>query len=118
MEPLDTKEEADGAALAPLFFQALRAINDYLGFHYKIYFGRTSSAAEVDFVIYGSQGFHAFEIEKSSLVNTSALRGLKSFYEDYPEAKLHFLYLGKNKEYLEQIEAIPIWKRFLKTCLL
>lgn len=108
MGPLDTKEEADGAALETLFFQSLRAINDYYNFGYNIYFWHTTIGTEVDFVIYGPRGLHAFEIKRSSVVNNKALSGLKSFEEDYPEAKLHFLYLGKNKEYHGNIEAIPL----------
>ena len=108
MGPLDTREEADGAALETLFFQSLRAINDYYGLDYKIYFWRTSTGTEVDFVIYGPRGLHAFEIKRSSQVNSKALSGLKAFGQDYPEAKLHFLYLGKNREYHENIQAIPL----------
>ena len=48
MGPLDTREEAEGAALETLFLQSLRAINDYYGFDYKIYFWRTSTGQEVD----------------------------------------------------------------------
>ena len=105
--PLDTKEESDGAALETLFFQSLSAINDYFNLGYKIYFWRTSSGAEVDFVIYGPRGLHAFEIKRSSQVTNKALRGLKTFKQDYPEANLHLLYLGKHKEYHGDIDATP-----------
>lgn len=108
MGPLDTREEADGASLETLFFQSLRAINDYFGLDYKIYFWRTSTGAEVDFVIYGPRGLHAFEIKRSSQVNSKALNGLKMFGADYPEATLHFLYLGKNREYHDKIQVIPL----------
>ncbi|MFA6491400.1 MAG: AAA family ATPase [Candidatus Babeliales bacterium] len=105
---LDTKEETDGAALETLFLQSLAAINDYLEFGYKIYFWRTSSGAEVDFILYGPRGLHAFEIKRSSRVDSKALKGLKEFKLDYPEAKLHFVYLGSNKAYYDQITAIPL----------
>jgi len=108
MGPLDTREGADGAALETLFFQSLRAINDYYGLDYKIYFWRTSTGLEVDFIIYGPAGLHAFEIKRSSQVSSKALAGLKAFGQDYPEAKLHLLYLGKNKEYHENIQVIPL----------
>jgi len=106
--PLDTKEEIDGSALETLFFQSLNAINDYFELGYKIYFWRTTTGLKVDFVIYGPRGLHAFEIKRSSQVQTKALKGLKAFQEDYPEAKLHFLYLGKHKEYHDGINAIPL----------
>ena len=107
MGPLDIKEESDGAALETLFFQSLLAINDYFNLDYKIYFWRTSTGIEVDFVIYGPCGLHAFEIKRSSQVTNKALRGLKNFKKDYPESKLHFLYLGKHKEYHGDIDVIP-----------
>lgn len=74
---------------------------------YKIHFWRTSFGAEVDFVICGVHGLHAFEIKHSTQVSFKSLKGLKSFKEEYPEAKLYLLYLGKNKEYHEDIEVIP-----------
>ena len=107
MGPLDTKEEADGSALETLFLQSLTAINDYFGLNYKIYFWRTSSGAEVDFVVYGPSGLHAFEIKRSAHVHNKDLRGLKTFQEDYPEAKLHLIYLGKSREYYGDIDVIP-----------
>ena len=68
-------------------------------FDYKIYFWRMTTGTEVDFVIYGPRGLHAFEIKRSSQVTSKALKGLKSFGDDYWEARLHLLYLGKHKEY-------------------
>jgi len=108
MGPLDTQEEADGPALETLFLQSLLAINDYLELGYKVYFWRTSSGQEVDFVIYGPKGLHAFEIKRSSNITSKLLKGLKDFKEDYPEAKLYILNLGKHKEYYGDISAIPI----------
>ena len=90
--PLDTQAEADGAGLETLFLQSLDAINSYYELGYKIHFWRTQAGDEVDFVIYGPRGFHAFEIKRSSQVSNKSLRGLKAFKEDYPEAKLHFYY--------------------------
>jgi len=106
--PLDSAAELDGAAIETLFLQSLLAINDYFGLDYQTYFWRTSSGTEVDFVVYGPRGLHAFELKRSSAVHTKDLRGLKSFKEDYPEARLHLLYLGKNKEYYGDIDVIPL----------
>ncbi len=107
MGPLDSPEESDGAALETLFLQSLCAINDYYELGYTIYFWRTASGTEVDFILYGPRGIHAFEIKRSSTVQNKALKGLKDFHEDYPEAKLHFVFGGKNKEYHGDIQAIP-----------
>ena len=105
--PLDSPEESDGAALETLFLQSLCAINDYYELGYTIYFWRTASGTEVDFILYGPRGLHAFEIKRSSTVQNKALKGLRDFHEDYPEAKLHFVFGGKNKEYHGDNQAIP-----------
>lgn len=112
MGPLDLPEEAEGAGLETIFLQSLRAINDYYELDYKIHFWRTSAGDEVDFVIYGPNGFHAFEIKRSATVTPKSFKGLKKFGEDYPEATLHLLYLGKHREYYG---AITVWP--LQDCL-
>jgi predicted AAA+ superfamily ATPase len=106
--PLDTREEIEGAALETLFFQSLRAINDYLELGYKIHFWRTSAGIEVDFVIYGPRGLHAFEIKRASTITNKSLKGLRSFQEDYREAKLYVVYLGKLRERHGDVEVIPL----------
>ena len=97
--PLDTREEVDGAALETLFLQSLCAVNDYFELGYGIHFWRTSAGHEVDFVLYGPRGLHAFEIKRASTIANKDLRGLKAFKEDYPEATLHVLYGVKQREY-------------------
>lgn len=104
---LDSPEEIDGSALETLFLQSLQAINDYLELGYKIHFWRTQAGNEVDFILYGPKGLHAFEIKRSKQINSSNLKGLKSFLEDYPQAKAYIIYLGKNKEYYGNIVALP-----------
>ena len=52
-------------------------------------------------------GFHAFEIKRSSNVTSDDLKGLKLFGKDYPEAKLHFAYMGGLKQYHGTITASP-----------
>lgn len=107
MGPLDLPEEAEGAGLETLFLQSLLAINDYYELGYTVYFWRTQSGAEVDFVLYGPKGLHAFEIKRSATITSKALKGLKEFQEDYPQAQLHLIYLGKHREYYGDIEVIP-----------
>lgn len=108
MGPLDTQEEAEGAGLETLFLQSLLAINDYYGLDYKIYFWRTQQGDEVDFVLYGPQGLHAFEIKRSATITNKAFKGLQSFGEEYPEAKMHLVYLGNHTEYHGNITVIPL----------
>lgn len=106
--PLDTPQEISGAGLETVFLQCVRAINDYHEMGYQIYFWRTQLGAEVDFILYGEQGLHAFEIKHSSQINSKSFKGLKQFLEDYPEAKATLVYLGENREYHGNIEVIPM----------
>ena len=76
---LDTSKESDGAGLETLFFQSVQAINDYYELDYTTYFWRTATGVEVDFVLYGKNGLHAFEIKRGSHVDKKTLTGLKKF---------------------------------------
>lgn len=108
MGPLDTIAEAEGAALETLFLQSTKALNDYLNLKYQIYFWKTSSGQEVDFVLYGPNGLHAFEIKRTAQISDKSLYGLKAFKKDYPEAKLHLIYMGNRHEYQDDIKVIPM----------
>lgn len=108
MGPLDTPEEAQGAALETLLFQELLALNDYLGLGYKIYYWRTADDAEVDFILYGERGIKAFEIKRTGKVHGSALKGLKAFASDYPMAKCYFVYGGERRMWDNNIEIVPV----------
>jgi predicted AAA+ superfamily ATPase len=105
---LDSIEEAEGAGLETLVLQVLRAVNDYYDLGYTIYFWRTSTGQEVDFVLYGPQGLHAFEIKRSATITNKALKGLQVFAEEYPEATLHVLFMGKQPEYHGAITIRPL----------
>lgn len=106
--PLDSREEIDGAGLETLFLQSLLAVNDYYHLGYTIYFWRSSSGQEVDFIAYGAKGFHAFEIKRTTNITSKSLKGLEAFHEDYPEASLYLLYTGDRREYHNNINVIPI----------
>ena len=89
---LDAPEEIEGHALESLFFQELRAINQYLDLGFELYYWRTPSALEVDFVLYGEGGLFAFEVKRDDKLKPEALRGLKAFLRDYPAAKVYLVY--------------------------
>ena len=108
MGPFDRPEEADGAALETLLYQQICALNDYLDLGYSLFYWRTSSQLEVDFVLYGKKGLIAFEIKRSASIGDKDLKGLKAFASDYPEAKLFLFYGGTRREYIDSIELIPI----------
>jgi predicted AAA+ superfamily ATPase len=111
--PLDRPEEIDGAALEGLVAQHLRAWVAYQTEDHQLYFWRTRSGSEIDFVLYGPKGLWAFEVKNSSKVRPEDLRGLKSFSEDYPEAKTFLLYRGKEKIKTQNILCLPC-EEFLK----
>ncbi len=98
--PLDSREEMDGAALETLFLQEFKAINDYLALDYSVSYWRTTSQIEVDFILYGKNGFHAFEIKRKQTISKQDLKGLLAFKKDYPEATCHMLY-GGSRTYVE-----------------
>ena len=108
MGPLDQPEAVEGVSLETLLFQELLAMNEYLGLGYKIFYWRTASGLEVDFVLYGSRGIKALEIKRTGKVTESMLKGLKSFLEDYSEAKAYFIYGGERRLYFDAIEVIPL----------
>ncbi|MGB7489427.1 MAG: DUF4143 domain-containing protein [Thermoanaerobaculia bacterium] len=104
--PLDRPEEIAGAALEGLVAQHLRAWIDYTNRGYSLYFWRTKSGAEVDFVVYGPEGFWAIEVKHSRSVRSKDLRPLKSFKQDYPEAKALFLYRGDEQLEIDGIRCM------------
>lgn len=61
---------------------------------------------EVDFVVYGPNGFWAIEVKNSDRIKPSDLRSLQNFSEDYPEAKLIFLYRGKKRLLINNVLCI------------
>jgi uncharacterized protein len=106
--PIDSNSEIDGPGLETLFLQSFFAINDYYQLNHKIYFWRTSNGQEVDFIIYGRKGLFAIEVKHTKTISNKNLNGLISFKKDYPEAKLYLLYLGKIRQYFDEIIAIPM----------
>lgn len=105
--PLDSPEIIDGAALETLFYQHIRALNDYYDYDYIIYHWKTRSKLEVDFVMYGEKGLLAFEIKRKKNISKKDLKGLKEFQSDYSIAKCFLLYGGNQRQYIEGIELIP-----------
>ncbi len=105
--PLDRPEEIAGAALEGLVAQHLRAWIDYSGADLGLWFWRTKAGTEVDFVLYGGDGFHAIEVKSSGSVRSKDLRGLKAFREDYPEADLRLLYRGEEALVIDGIRCLP-----------
>ena len=111
--PLDSPEELNGGALEGLVFQHLRSWIDYSGGADRLYFWRTKSGVEVDFVAYGPQIFCAIEVKNSNRVHHADLSGLLAFRQDYPESQTFLLYRGKEIVRLEDVWCLPC-EHFLK----
>lgn len=105
---LDVPEEIGGAALETLFLQQLRAVIDYCELDLSIYFWRTATGVEVDFIVYGGDGLFAFELKNRRYFNRRDLSSLKIFKNDYPMAKAYLIYTGQHREQHDEIEVWPI----------
>ncbi len=111
--PIDAHQEMEGAALEGLVAQHLRAWNAYGNGLCKLFFWRTKSGNEVDFVIYGQDTFCAIEVKNTANIHTKMLRGLLTFREDYPEAQPCLLYRGKEHLKIKNVLCLPV-EEFLK----
>ncbi|MBN2495387.1 MAG: ATP-binding protein [Deltaproteobacteria bacterium] len=112
--PLDSEAEIAGAALEGLVFQHLRAWNAYRGEPNRLYFWRTRSGSEVDFVVYGKDGLFAIEVKSGQVIHNQDLRSLRAFRKDYPEASAILLYRGPHRRRIADIACIPC-QDFLRT---
>jgi uncharacterized protein len=108
--PLDSESEIDGPALETLFLQEIQAINDYRDLGYQVYYWRSVTGLEVDFVVYGPKGLFAFEIKRKSNISKKDLKGIQAFNKDYPEAKSFLFCNSDREEYHGDIKVIPIEK--------
>ncbi|MBK8801512.1 MAG: ATP-binding protein [Fibrobacteres bacterium] len=106
--PLDSPEEIDGQALESLVFQHLRAWVGLRGHQESLHFWRTRNGVEVDFVVYGESTFLALEVKNSDRIQSADLRGLRSFQDDYPEARCALLYRGSQRRIEHGILCLPV----------
>jgi uncharacterized protein len=106
--PLDSAADIDGPSLETLLFESLRAENANHQLGYELFCWRTQLGAEVDLVLYGDRGLHAFEVTRSGVFRESDLAGLKLFQEDYPQASGHLFYGGTRRYRFGKIEVLPL----------
>ncbi len=105
--PLDAPEAISGASLEGLVAQQLRAWIAYGKKERELFFWRTKSGVEVDFIVYGQDTFLAMEVKSSRRVSSKDVRPLKAFLEDYPEARACLLYGGRDRLLVEGIPCLP-----------
>lgn len=104
---LDSPTELAGAALEGLVFQHLKSWLEYFRINMTLLFWRTKAGNEVDFVLYGEDGFHAIEVKNSTKVYKRDLSSLKAFLEDYPEASAILIYRGDVPLTIDGISCVP-----------
>lgn len=104
---LDMPESIEGMALEGFICQHLKAWCNYTSHQNELYYWRTKAGVEVDFVLFGDSSFYAIEVKNSDKVRPEDLRGLRSFSEDYPEAKCYLLYRGSEILEKEGILCLP-----------
>ena len=106
--PLDSPEQIDGPALETLVFQELRAAIAYRSLKLDLFFWRTASGTEVDFVAYGGDGLFAIEVKRTRTIRRADLHGLKQFRADYPVARCVLLFGGDRREHRDGIDLLPL----------
>lgn len=95
-----------GHAFEHLIIQEIIA---YLGYHGRqkdLSYWRTGYGYEVDAVLGDAQV--GIEIKSSAEVKDNQLKGLRSFGEDYPQARLIVVSLDKYRRRKDNIEIIPV----------
>lgn len=105
--PLDRPEEIEGQALEGLVAQHLRAWIAYSKKVRELFFWRTRSGVEVDFVVYGPDGLWALEVKNTRQVRPADLTGLLSFKEEYPKSRAFLLYRGPDRMMTKNILCLP-----------
>jgi predicted AAA+ superfamily ATPase len=112
--PLDRAEEIDGCAFEGLVAQHLRAWLAYSRRDGQLYFWRTRSGVEVDFIVYGADGFWALEVKNTATVRSQDLRALKGFASEYPQCTPLLLYRGQDHLNIDGVLCVP-GETFLQT---
>ncbi len=106
--PLDAPEEMAGASLEGLVAQHLRAWIAYSKrTDLKLYYWRTKSGTEVDFIVYGEDTLFAFEVKSARHVHRPDVRGLRQFAQDYPLAQTCLLYRGVERLMIDGVPCVP-----------
>ena len=106
--PLDAPAEVDGAALETLVLQHLRATLSGCDPGARIFYWRTATGLEVDFVVYSETRFIAIEVKRKRRISSQDLRGIRSFGADYPEARLLVLFGGDREQIVDGVKLAPV----------
>lgn len=104
---LDSDSEKNGLALEGLIAQHLRHWCMSCSKKHQLYFWRTKTGLEVDFIVYGETEFKAIEVKNNSIIHPKDLHALKAFSKEYPECQSILVYRGNYRQKIENILCIP-----------
>lgn len=104
------KGEAFGKAFEHFLLMELLAYRSYADRDFPIHFWRTKSGLEVDFVLGSAEV--AMEIKGTSRVDSTDLKPLKAFVEEYKPAKALLVCNEKTQRVTDKIRIFP-WRNFL-----
>ena len=80
----------------------------YTDRRYELFYWRTRSGVEVDFVVYGAGGFWAIEVQNSRRLRPQDLRGIETFLQDYPQCEGMLLHRGEERARVGRIWCVPV----------
>lgn len=106
--PLDEPGAIEDAALEGLVAHHLRGWCDLSPGRHRLHYWLTRSQVEVDFVVYGESGIHAFEVKNTARIRDEHFRGLKAFAADYPMARTCLLTRSRERAVVDGISCLPI----------
>ncbi len=104
------KSESFGKAFEHFICQEISAHSHYSGLHYPIYYWRTSSQFEVDFILGDHQV--AVEIKAAERAEERHLKGIRAFREEYKTQKAILVSLDPRPRVIDGVSILP-WKEFL-----
>ncbi len=106
--PLDSDSEIGGGVLEGLVAQHLKSWLSHREGKNELFFWRTRTGLEVDFVVFGEAGLWAFEVKSGAVGHSGDAAGLKAFLKDYPEAKAALLSPSPTRKTLDGIPWLDV----------
>ncbi len=108
---IEPGSEAFGKAFEHFIYQEIYAHSHYSGLDYPVYYWRTASQIEIDFVL----GDHeiAIEVKATDNANPRHLKGLKNFAEEYSIKKSILISNDPFPRKIGDVLILP-WKIFLQ----
>ncbi|MDD9897780.1 MAG: DUF4143 domain-containing protein [Candidatus Melainabacteria bacterium] len=103
-----------GRAFEHFVIRDIMLLSAYAKKDYKFYFYRTEAGAEVDLVVEKpNKEVYAIEIKSNSNPRLKNLRGLKSFQDSVPQAKLYCASLVQNRREDSGVMIVP-WREIFR----